>query len=159
MPLAQEVSTVPVRRDGEWPQRDHYTVLGVEPSASTTQITSAYRRLTRALHPDARPAEPASRERFVEVIEAYAVLRDPARRAAYDAERRQAARGALSGRPVAVRVIRARGPAGHVPVPDAGRRVFADVAGPGVTVGRFAAVGPPDSVLLRAMLQLVVGRR
>ncbi|WP_093802609.1 J domain-containing protein [Streptomyces sp. Wb2n-11] len=71
-------------------QRDPYAVLGVEPTASAGQITSAYRRLVRALHPDADPGtapgpgEPAVDGRFADVVAAYGTLRDPALRAAYD---------------------------------------------------------------------------
>ncbi|MEW1910025.1 J domain-containing protein [Kitasatospora sp. NPDC085895] len=64
---------------------DHYAVLGVDPSASARQITAAYRALVRVLHPDGRPAQPPSAERLGEVFAAYEVLRDPDRRAAYDA--------------------------------------------------------------------------
>ncbi|MCU7826748.1 J domain-containing protein [Kitasatospora sp. DSM 101779] len=63
---------------------DHYAVLGVDPSASARQIASAYRALVRVLHPDSRPAQ-SSAERLGEVLAAYEVLRDPDRRAAYDA--------------------------------------------------------------------------
>ncbi|MGW0552452.1 J domain-containing protein [Streptomyces altiplanensis] len=67
-------------------QRDPYAVLGVEPTASAGQITSAYRRLVRALHPDANPGpgEPAVDGRFTDVVAAYGTLRDPVLRAAYD---------------------------------------------------------------------------
>ncbi|MGW0565622.1 J domain-containing protein [Streptomyces sp. NPDC003016] len=75
-------------------QRDHYAVLGVEPTASAGQIASAYRRLVRALHPDASPdtnpgtapgsGEPAVDGRFTDVVAAYGTLRDPVLRAAYD---------------------------------------------------------------------------
>ncbi|MFJ9795532.1 J domain-containing protein [Streptomyces sp. NPDC101145] len=75
---------------------DPYAVLGVEPTATAGQIASAYRGLVRALHPDSAPArdEPerrAAAARFDEVVAAYEVLRDPVRRAAYDASRRRAA--------------------------------------------------------------------
>lgn len=65
-------------------QLDHYAVLGVEPSASAGQITSAYRRLVRELHPDASPDEPTADGRFAEVVAAYGTLHDPGPRAAYD---------------------------------------------------------------------------
>ncbi|WP_051338452.1 J domain-containing protein [Streptomyces flavidovirens] len=65
-------------------RRDHYAVLGVEPTASAGQITSAYRRLVRALHPDAHPDRPAQDSRFADVVVAYGILHDPVRRAAYD---------------------------------------------------------------------------
>lgn len=66
---------------------DHYAVLGVPPSASDRQITAAYRRLVRSLHPDARPADPAAADELADVLAAYATLRDAGRRAAYDAAR------------------------------------------------------------------------
>lgn len=88
--------------------QDHYAVLGVTPSASMRQITSAYRALARMLHPDARP-EPADAQRFAEVAAAYEVLHDPTTRAAYDAAHpipRSAPAGAATTgrRPVRVRV-------------------------------------------------------
>jgi curved DNA-binding protein CbpA len=137
------VSTVPVRHDGEQPRRDHYTVLGVERTASAAQITSAYRRLMRVLHPDARPAGPAARERFAEVIDAYAVLRDPARRAAYDAETgRGAPRG---GRPVSVRVTHEQDPGLDVPARAVRRRAPADVT----VIVDLSSAAPLEHVLLR----------
>jgi curved DNA-binding protein CbpA len=143
----QEVNAVPTRYDATWPRRDHYTVLGVEPWASTTQITSAYRRLVRVLHPDARPAEPVARDRFAEVIEAYTVLRDPARRAAYDAELRRAAPGGVRGRIVPVKVTRTPSPDTEVPSAAGRRRTFADVLGLGMTIDPFPDVAA--QVLLR----------
>lgn len=65
-------------------QLDHYAVLGVEPTASAGQITSAYRRLVRELHPDTSPDEPAADGRFADVVAAYGTLHDPDLRAAYD---------------------------------------------------------------------------
>ncbi|WP_312870127.1 J domain-containing protein [Streptomyces himalayensis] len=80
------------------PQRDLYAVLGVEPTASGGQITSAYRKLVRALHPDANPGQEATGERFAEVVSAYGTLRDPVLREAYDAERSPtSARSATNG--------------------------------------------------------------
>ncbi|CAM5265092.1 J domain-containing protein [Streptomyces avidinii] len=43
---------------GRCPSRDHYAVLRLRVEASPEQITSAYRTLIRALHPDARPSGP-----------------------------------------------------------------------------------------------------
>ncbi|ETA66578.1 J domain-containing protein [Haloechinothrix halophila] len=64
--------------------RDPYRVLGVAPTATDAEITGAYRRLVRHLHPDAdNNADPNELE---EVLAAYQLLRDPARRAAYDRE-------------------------------------------------------------------------
>jgi curved DNA-binding protein len=64
--------------------RDYYAVLGVDRKASAEDIKKAYRRLARRYHPDVN-AEPDAEDRFKEVGEAYEVLSDPEKRAAYDA--------------------------------------------------------------------------
>ena len=51
----------------EWFEKDYYRVLGVEQSASAKEITKAYRKLARDLHPDKNPDDPAAEERFKEV--------------------------------------------------------------------------------------------
>jgi len=68
---------------------DPYSVLGGPPTATPTQITHAYRRQLRDHHPDTRTPQPNSGadERLLEILAAYALLRDPARRAAYDRAR------------------------------------------------------------------------
>ncbi|WP_078657223.1 J domain-containing protein [Kitasatospora aureofaciens] len=100
---------------GSRDRRDHYAVLGVEPTASARQVTSAYHALVRLLHPDTRPAEPGSAERLGAVVAAYEVLHDPELRAAYDAERetarphpradRASPRSPTAGRRVSVRIV------------------------------------------------------
>jgi DnaJ-class molecular chaperone len=62
---------------------DLYELLQVARGASARQITSAYRRLARAYHPD-RNAAPDAADQFKAVAHAYAVLSDSARRRAYD---------------------------------------------------------------------------
>jgi len=63
--------------------QDYYQTLGVSRDASAEDIKKAYRRLARKYHPDVSK-EAGAEERFKEVAEAYEVLRDPEKRAAYD---------------------------------------------------------------------------
>src|SRR5579864_1038242 len=63
--------------------RDYYKILGVERAATAEQIKTAYRRLARKYHPDVSK-EPNAEARFKEMQEAYEVLRDAEKRAAYD---------------------------------------------------------------------------
>lgn len=64
-------------------KRDYYEVLGVQRSASGEEIKSAFRQMARKYHPDVNK-EPDAEERFKEFNEAYAVLSDPEKRAAFD---------------------------------------------------------------------------
>jgi len=63
--------------------KDYYELMGVSRDASGDDIKRAYRRLARKYHPDVSK-EPDAEERFKEIGEAYEVLRDPEKRAAYD---------------------------------------------------------------------------
>ena len=65
-------------------KRDYYEVLGVGRSANEAQLKSAYRKLAVQYHPDKNPGNAEAEERFKEAAEAYAVLCDPNKRAAYD---------------------------------------------------------------------------
>ena len=63
--------------------KDYYTIMGIERSASQDEIKRAYRKLARKYHPDVSK-EADAEARFKEVGEAYEVLKDPEKRAAYD---------------------------------------------------------------------------
>ena len=63
---------------------DYYEVLGVERTASEQELKSAYRKLAMQYHPDRNPDDPKAEEKFKLASEAYQVLSDPDKRAAYD---------------------------------------------------------------------------
>jgi molecular chaperone DnaJ len=65
-------------------KRDYYEVLGVERGAAVEDIKKAYRKLAVKHHPDKNPGDPAAEEKFKELGEAYEVLIDENKRAAYD---------------------------------------------------------------------------
>src|SRR5437588_1073953 len=64
-------------------KRDYYEVLGIARTASDDEIKKAFRRLAKQYHPDANK-EQGAEARFIEINEAYEVLSDPQKRAAYD---------------------------------------------------------------------------
>ena len=72
----------------EWYEKDYYQALGVSDTATAKEITKAYRKLARELHPDKNPGDAAAEERFKAVSAAYDVLGDEAKRAEYDEVRR-----------------------------------------------------------------------
>jgi curved DNA-binding protein len=63
--------------------KDYYKVMGLPRTASQEEIKRAYRRLARKYHPDVSK-DPSAEERFKDINEAYKVLKDPKKRAAYD---------------------------------------------------------------------------
>src|SRR2546427_12962101 len=65
-------------------KRDYYEVLGVGRSATEEEVKRAYRKLAVKFHPDKNPDNPHAEEKFKELGEAYDVLMDPDKRAAYD---------------------------------------------------------------------------
>jgi curved DNA-binding protein CbpA len=80
------------------PGTDLYAVLGLQPDATPTEISHAYRVLLRRHHPDTRTGQidqsAPSDAALQQILDAYAVLRDPERRAAYDDQTGQTRRPA-----------------------------------------------------------------
>ncbi len=66
---------------------DHYATLGVPESAPHATIQAAYRRIIRSVHPDVAGDDPVAAATTVRANQAWAVLKDPTRRADYDRQR------------------------------------------------------------------------
>jgi molecular chaperone DnaJ len=78
-------------------KRDYYEVLGVDRQAGEQDLKSAYRKLAMQFHPDRNPGDHTAEEKFKEAAEAYSVLSDPQKRAAYDAYGHQGLSGTGGG--------------------------------------------------------------
>ncbi len=82
---------------------DYYAILRVRPHATPQEISRAYRALMRSHHPDVDGGTAPEGE-LLKIMQAFNVLRDPRRRAAYDEER-----AAAVGQQVPVRKVRSTG--------------------------------------------------
>ncbi len=80
-------------------KRDFYDILGVQRRATADELKSAFRKKAKELHPDRNPGDAKSEQSFKELNEAYDVLRDDQKRAAYDQYGHQAFEGPGGGGP------------------------------------------------------------
>ena len=65
-------------------KRDYYEILGVSKDVSAADLKKAYRRVAMKFHPDRNPDSKEAEEKFKEIKEAYEILSDSQKRAAYD---------------------------------------------------------------------------
>jgi len=79
------------------PKRDYYEMLGVNRDADEEAIKKAYRRVAMLHHPDRNPDNPEAEELFKEAKEAYEILADVNKRAAYDRYSRSGVDGPRAG--------------------------------------------------------------
>lgn len=79
-------------------KRDYYEVLGVAKTANAEELKKAFRKLAMQFHPDRNPGNTEAEHKFKEVSEAYDVLRDDQKRAAYDQYGHAAFEGGMGGR-------------------------------------------------------------
>ena len=142
---------------------DLYQLLGVPREASGSEITRAWRRRAAAEHPDRRPQDAAAPARFRALLEAYQVLVDPARRAAYDRSlgNQPGPNAAASDGPAAAPARRPHGNIATVVVRPAGRAAESPLQVGPVWVGvppPVSAAGPrtveDDMIRLAALAQL-----
>jgi molecular chaperone DnaJ len=80
-------------------KRDYYEILGVQKSADEKALKTAYRNLAKKYHPDANHGSSETDAKFKELNEAYDILKDPQKKAAYDRFGHQAFENNAGGRP------------------------------------------------------------
>lgn len=79
-------------------KRDYYEILGVNKNSTKEEIKKAYRKKAMQYHPDKNPGDKAAEEKFKEAAEAYDVLKDDDKKAAYDQYGHSAFQGGMGGR-------------------------------------------------------------
>lgn len=126
-------------------QQDPYVILGVPRDADAETVKSAYRRRAMQYHPDRNPGDAVAEEKFKELSEAYALLRDPEQRARYDRFGRQS--------------MPQRGPAAPGPGSSSGvdwRTVFTEADIP-IDWSRHAGVPTTGNAVFDVLFGMVTG--
>ena len=113
---------------------DYYEVLTVSRDASDSELKTAYRRLAMQYHPDRNPNDPSAEGKFKECSEAYSVLSDPDKRAAYDRYGHAAFQNGGGGNP-----FTGGGFSGNVDLGDIFGDLFGEMFNMGGTGGRRAS--------------------
>ncbi len=126
-------------------QRDYYEILEVTREVSDAELKSAFRKAAMKHHPDRNPGDPEAERRFKECNEAYSVLSDANKRAAYDRFGHAGVDGQGGGR---------GGFGGFQDAGDIFSEVFGDVFGEMFGGGRRASSGPQRGQDLRYDLQI-----
>src|SRR5436309_7454258 len=115
-------------------KRDYYSVLGVNRDASEEDIKKAYRKLAMKHHPDRNPDDKSSEDKFKEAKEAYEILSDAKKRAAYDQFGHEGVDASAGFGAAGARGFGAGGPEGFGGFGDAFGDIFGDIydrVGPG----------------------------
>jgi molecular chaperone DnaJ len=123
--------------------RDYYEILGVDRGCDAAALKASFRKLAMEHHPDRNGGCEEATGRFKEINEAYSVLSDPQKRAAYDRFGHAGVNGGPSG-----------GPAGGHDVHDIFNEVFGDVFGDMFGGGRQRRSGPARGQDLRYDLEI-----
>ena len=131
-------------------KRDYYEVLGVARDADAKAIKSAYRKLAMQYHPDRNPGDADAEAKFKEVGEAYAILSDDDKRAAYD---RMGHAAFQNGGPGAGGFGGGQGPFGSADFADIFEQVFGDAFGGARRRGRS---GPARGADLRYDMEVTL---
>ena len=124
-------------------KRDYYDVLGVSKDIDSKELKKAYRKKAMKYHPDRNPGDASAEEKFKELSEAYEVLADADKRAAYDRYGHEAVDGSAGGG--------FGGGQGGADFGDIFGDVFGDIFGGG---GRRGPSGPAPGADLRYSMEL-----
>ena len=141
--------------------RDLYKLLGLPREASQDDIRKAHRKLVRKHHPDAKPGDRSSEERFREIQHAYEVLSDPDKRREYDKKVRPTSRGS-SSRPRATAGRRTKGESAATPPKDLSDLLskLSDLSGDrsGESIGGKLQLGGEELARLAKLLGVDISR-